>query len=183
MPRSSEQWLSGQVLAFRSWVEAVAGDCEGAAASLAQIVERRLFDRDPTGLLIVGASGWAAAVAGDADHARVVEEKLRHFTGLIAYGGISEMGSVDGLLGRLAFVDGRHDEADGLFASGLALEDGFDAPVLAAYTRLWWARCLLERGADDDAARAQTLLTEAIATADRLGMTHVAAEARTLAGS
>jgi hypothetical protein len=99
----------------------------------------------------------------------------------MAYGGIMEFGSVDGLLARIVFNAGRLDEADELFASGLSLEDSYSASVLASYTRLWWARCLMARDKFGDAGRSATLLDEAVATADRLGMAHVAAEARELA--
>jgi hypothetical protein len=161
----------------------MAGDRDAAAGALTLMVGAHMYDRDATGLLVRGTAAWAAAAVNDPELSAPVEEKLRHFRGLMAYGGIMEFGSIDGLLGRLAFNDSRLDEADELFASGLALEDSFGAHVLAAYTRLWWARCLLERDAGGDSVRAQALLAGAITTADRLGMAHVAAEARTLAMS
>jgi hypothetical protein len=172
--------LSAATLGFAAFVLALAGDGEASADALTRIVDERMFDHDATGLLVLGTAAWAASAVREPTLSRPVEDELVRFRGLMAYGGIMEWGSVDGLLGRLAFNDDRLDEADELFASGLALEDGFGALVLAAYTRVWWARCLLARGEPGDAERAATLLGEATATADRLGMAHIAAEAGAL---
>jgi hypothetical protein len=69
-------------------------------------------------------------------------------------------------------------KADDLFRSGLEREELYGATAFARTTRYWWARCLLERNANDDHSRAQSLPTECIVTADDLGMAQVAAETR-----
>ena len=49
---------------------------------------------------------------------------------------------------------------------------------MVAYTQYEYARMLLARGEPDGSARARELLGEALATADRLGMTSLAERAR-----
>lgn len=166
--------------AFRSLVEGLAGDHEAARRSLSRVVASGIVDREPSGLMGVATAAWAAAVAGDRRAARVIEASLRPYRGLIAAGGMAEFGAIDRFSAMLAALDGRHDEADELFRSGLELEERFGGVVMAVHTRYWWARCFLERDALGDRERAAQLVRECIEVADRLGMAQVATDARSL---
>jgi hypothetical protein len=77
-------------------------------------------------------------------------------------------------------VQRRYDEAIDRYARALALEEGFGATALAARTRYWWARALLERGASGDSERAQALATECVSMTSALGMAHLESSARAL---
>jgi hypothetical protein len=54
------------------------------------------------------------------------------------------------------------------------------ARPLAARTRCWYARTLLERDAASDRDKATELLSASLATADEVGMTALAAAGREL---
>ncbi|MEY2434384.1 MAG: hypothetical protein QOC92_4109 [Acidimicrobiaceae bacterium] len=79
-------------------------------------------------------------------------------------------GSVDRARGQCALVFGDLDRAVGLFEAAIALEDGFGAPVLAARTRWWMAKTLLERRASGDRERATDLLTDCEQFTESVGM-------------
>jgi len=104
------------------------------------------------------------------------------YTGLllVPYHGIAVEAAADRACAQLAATLGHLDEADALYASALALEEGFRAPVLAARTRYWWARALAERGKQGDAERASVLVTDSLAVARRVGMRSLAREAAAL---
>lgn len=87
---------------------------------------------------------------------------------------------MDRLLGMMLALQGRHDEADGWFRSGLELETAFGATVPATHTRYWWATSLLDRGRAADVDQASELIADCVATADPLGMTQIATDARAL---
>lgn len=171
--------IEGSVGAYRALVEALAGD-DRATATIDGVLALGPLRGQPSGLATVGSTAWAVAVAGHRDAAPAVEEALRRYTGLIASGGIVEIGAVDRLLGMMLALQGRHDEADGWFRSGLELETAFGATVPATHTRYWWATSLLDRGRAADVDQASELIADCVATADPLGMTQIATDARAL---
>jgi hypothetical protein len=67
----------------------------------------------------------------------------------------------------------RHDRALEHFAAALALEERARADALAAVTRTWWARTLLDRGRPGDRDRAADLLAGAEETVARCGLRHL----------
>ena len=75
--------------------------------------------------------------------------------------GISTFEPVSHVLGQLASVLDRYDEADAHFARAAAFNDRAGAKFFAANTNLAWARMLLERDAPGDDERARDLLTAA----------------------
>ncbi|GAC1517483.1 MAG: hypothetical protein NVS1B12_03000 [Acidimicrobiales bacterium] len=124
----------------------------------------------------------AAALIGDSDAAAQLEPRLQPFSGqlVLAATGTHCPGAVDRFLGMLAAQQGRFADARSLLSSALVLEERIRATPNTARTRLWYARALIGDGADPETAR--QLAKEAAATAERLGLAGVGAEAAALAG-
>jgi hypothetical protein len=70
-------------------------------------------------------------------------------------------GPVSRLLGGLATVLDRYDEATSYFAQSAAVSEQIGAKFLAAETDLAWGNMLVKRGAPGDAERARDLLHKA----------------------
>jgi hypothetical protein len=89
------------------------------------------------------------------------------------------LGSVDRHLGMLATVLERWDDAEEHFEAALRVDTALRSPPLLAHTQYWYGSLLLRlpRG---DRRRAEGLLADAGATADRLGMAAIAAQVSTL---
>ncbi|MDP9236681.1 MAG: protein kinase [Chloroflexota bacterium] len=92
-------------------------------------------------------------------------------------------GSADRLLGLLAALMGRRDDAARHFESAIEIEKRFGARPWVARTQLDYARMLRKRDAAGDAARARELLQQALATAQEIGMAKVAADCEALLAS
>jgi len=113
---------------------------------------------------------YAAIATASVHHATVLRRLLQPWAGqaLVVAAGTHVIASCDRMLAGLTHLLGEHDDADRLFAAALTFEeDGLRSPPLAARTRHWWARALIERG---EHQRAQPLLTASRATAAQLGM-------------
>ena len=80
------------------------------------------------------------------------------------------LGSADRLLGNLAAVQQQWGEAQAHFEAALAMDQHTGARVWLAHTRHDYARMLLRRGHEGDAARARELLEPALADSTALGM-------------
>jgi DNA-binding NarL/FixJ family response regulator len=74
------------------------------------------------------------------------------------------------VLGRLAVVRGRLDEAVDRFEEALAVDGRTGARPAVVHDRVGLAGALLERGSPDDARRARVLLRQAMEEGRRLGM-------------
>jgi hypothetical protein len=85
----------------------------------------------------------------------------------VAFNSATTWGLVERLLGNLARVLGRYDEAERRLVSAAERHEQMYAPVWLARTRVDLADLLLGRG--DDAGRAQVLLEQALGTARDLG--------------
>ena len=72
-------------------------------------------------------------------------------------------------LGLLAGVKGDTESADAHFARAVQLEEGLEAPLFAACTRLEWGRMLLGSGSEADVRRGQALVAEALELAREVG--------------
>lgn len=122
-------------------------------------------------------------LVGDPTVAANLHELLRPFSGqmLLTAWGVYCPGAADRYLGALAGLMSRHDEIDDRFDAALALEEGMGATALAARTRVWWARALVERGGPDDRGRARSLLDEATEVCEPLGLVAITREATAVA--
>ena len=117
-----------------------------------------------------------------ADSAAALHRHLAPFAGqlLVAAWGAVCVGATDRYLALLDELLGRTDDADRRFEAALALEEQAEAPALAARTRMWWGRTLIERGGQHSRERGQTLLVEAEAAAGSLGLAAIRDEVRGL---
>jgi tetratricopeptide (TPR) repeat protein len=156
-----------------------AGDLEGARAILDGL------DSELRSLHLgsVAASVWSqlAEVAcrlRDEGRALQLDELLTPFRGqlIVVAWGVYVTGSADRFLGMLAATLHRWDDAEAAFASALRLEESIRSVPLAARTRAWWARSLLDLGGDGNVERASELLETAARQAHDLGMAGLSAE-------
>jgi hypothetical protein len=125
----------------------------------------------------------SAALLADRERAAWVAPLLEPYAGqlLVAYQLYVIEGSADRARGQVAATLGKLDEAIAYYESGLALEESFGAPALAARTRYWLARALATRGTPGDAERARTEAEAARAAAHGFGMVLLAEQAGALA--
>jgi hypothetical protein len=79
-------------------------------------------------------------------------------------------GAADSYLAALEATRERWDEADAYYRSAIALETRVGARAPLVRTRIGLAKTLLRRGGPGDGGRAETLLSDARADADALGM-------------
>jgi hypothetical protein len=87
---------------------------------------------------------------------------------------------VDRFLAMLAATLGRLEAAAAHYQTALELEDRMKARPLAARTRYWYARTLLERSGPADYDHASRLLHEARTIAEELGMAPLATDSDAL---
>jgi DNA-binding SARP family transcriptional activator/tetratricopeptide (TPR) repeat protein len=122
----------------------------------------------------------AAAASRDAEIAGALFNRLVPFADQVPTTALSAFDPVSHVLGQLATVIDRYEEADAYFARAAAFNDRAGAKFFVANTNLAWARMLLERDAPGDFERARDLLTAAhtVAVAHRYaGIELKAAEA------
>jgi hypothetical protein len=121
-------------------------------------------------------SNWLAGIAiyaqacanlGEPVAAARLYELLEPWGDHVAFNSATTWGLVERLLGNLARILGRYDEAERRLVSAAERHEQMYAPVWLARTRVDLADLLLERG--DDAGRAQVLLEQALGTARDLG--------------
>ncbi len=158
------------VLVTRALVALLRGDREDATARYEELI-RRLENPD-----------FAASSGVPTNLVPLVEEFAdpaiaEVLTGLIAArpiaaggAGVYCCGSMSGLLGRLAVVRGRPDEAVAHFEEALAVDTGTGARPAVVHDRIGLAGVLLRRGRPADLPRAAGAATAARQEAVRLGM-------------
>jgi class 3 adenylate cyclase/tetratricopeptide (TPR) repeat protein len=128
---------------------------------------------DPVWLVAIGDLADVAVACGDAKHAGPLFDRLAPCVGQVRTTGIAVAGPVSQVLGGLATVLGRFDEADAYFARAAAFNERADAAFFAAGTNLSWGTMLAERQAPGDAERARDLLTRAHTAAVAHGYANV----------
>ncbi len=153
-----------------------AGDDSRARTAFERAVsgETRL----PTMLWLTATSALceAATELGDVARAEHLYAELAPYGDrLVQWSFTGNGGSVRRILGRAAALAGRREDACPHFEAALARHAELEAPALLARTRCDYGEFLLATRAD--LPRARRLLREAAGTAQRLGMTTVAARA------
>jgi ATP/maltotriose-dependent transcriptional regulator MalT len=98
----------------------------------------------------------------------------------VAFNSATTWGLVERLLGNLARVLGRYDEAERRLVSAAERHEQMYAPVWLARTRVDLADLLIERG--EDVERAAGLLEQALGTARDLGCVGIERRAVALLG-
>jgi len=176
-----ERTLFGLALGYRMFVLAEAGDLDAAAHAHAE------WTRDVKPSVPQVLAPWTleaetsvALRCDDVVLAARLRDEVGVFAGQVLGSDTELLGTGEYLIGRVAFVEGRFDDAVGASSAALEAADGYGWRRIATSCRIDVARALLARGEPGDADRARELLAEAIETADALGLAPAAAEARTL---
>jgi class 3 adenylate cyclase len=123
-----------------------------------------------------------AALLDDPERAAALLPQIEPYAGqlLVAYSGLVIHAAADRSRGQCLATLGRLDEAIACYEAGLAVEEAFGAPALAARTRYWLARALAARG---DAARARVEAEASRDAARGFAMARLAERAEELLGS
>jgi class 3 adenylate cyclase len=135
-----------------------------ATASYEAIMDRLRLPprRDMLVATTLGNLAYMAARVGDRERANSVYDVLLPLGRAFATTTVAKPVGLH-YLGMLASTMGQHDVAEDHFASALALHEQAQAPLLAAETRLEWARMLMSHPADAD--RAARLIEQVRTTA------------------
>jgi DNA-binding CsgD family transcriptional regulator len=156
------------------------GRRDEAAARYEQI-RPRLADRD-----FVRSSGVAINLVplveafADVPTADLLQQQFARRPSAATGAGVYGQGALAGLVGRLAVVCGRLDEAVPWFEEALATDTGTGARPSAVNDRIGLAAALLDRNGPGDVARAADLARTAAGEARRIGMPRPEREAAAL---
>jgi DNA-binding SARP family transcriptional activator len=165
---------------FRARWEARYGDPEVASSIVGEFIRPegiRLPRSVFTGTLVAFAVD-ALRVTRDRGQSRVAYEVLLPYSGrFMAPMFVVAESSADSCLGSLAAIDQRWDDSERHFEAALQLEERWGARPLAATTRYWFARMLLERDRPGDRDRGFALLAKVRAAGSELGMAWLLGEA------
>jgi tetratricopeptide (TPR) repeat protein len=181
-----EQFASPLVVrSVRIRLDAESGRSAEAAEALAELAGEDLatLHLDEEWTFCMSLLAEACALLGDVKSSRKLYEVLSPYSGLNVIA-VPEVlfGSVDRVLGVLAGMLGRWEEAERHFDAALGMDRRMGARPWAAHTRHDHAAMLLARDGPGDRERAGTLLAEAISAYDELGMESWAKRAGALAG-
>jgi DNA-binding CsgD family transcriptional regulator/tetratricopeptide (TPR) repeat protein len=124
----------------------------------------------------------ACWLVGDDDMAGLLYLELAPLSGcnVVIGHGVACYGAADRYLGRLAATLGDHERAIEHFQHALAANRAMGATTWVAHTLCDYGRTLRMRGRHDDEGQASSLLSEAAALADRVGMPALLTRARAL---
>lgn len=161
-------------IAARAWIALDLGDPEPAK----ELMSRPLatFDafvsRDGNWLVGMVALAEIATAFGDAERAGRLRRALDPFAGrmMIVRRAPMCMGSIDQVLGKLAFVCGDATAAEDHFKRAIRIDQSFGARPFQARTQIEYARLLRDRDLPGDAQQARELVDSALATAEELGL-------------
>jgi len=130
----------------------------------------RGLSRDPTWMSAIIRAGYLAERLGDHRRAAMVYELLSPYAGrcVVVASGLACWGAVSRVLGSLAAMLGRQQDAVRHFDAALELNRRMRAAPYLAHTRHEYARFLLDRGNPEDAPRAQDMLDSAVEAARRM---------------
>ena len=166
-------WRGGQVtLAARS------GDVELARRELDRFAadDFQVFPRDVNWFSAMSLVGEAVALADDTKHAERVYELLLPYEGLVIVVARAAAcnGSVDRVLGLLAKVMGRLDDAERHLGHAVEISTRMNDRPGMALSGLALAEVLLERDRDNDRELALELLADVLGTAREMGARWIA---------
>jgi DNA-binding SARP family transcriptional activator/tetratricopeptide (TPR) repeat protein len=161
-----------------AWVYAELDREQEARDVLDELAQADFEDLPRDGLWLgsVAALGQVVALLDDAPRARTLYDLLLPYADrcVVLLSFICE-GSVNRVLGQLATVMSRYDDAASHFEAALECNTRIRSPLWVAHTQHDYARMLLLRGRPDDRDRARELLDEALATVEELGFTSLTA--------
>jgi DNA-binding CsgD family transcriptional regulator/tetratricopeptide (TPR) repeat protein len=127
----------------------------------------------------------ACAAVRDQELAALLQPELESYaeTVVVIGYGVACYGAADRYLGMLAATLGDWEVAETRFAAALDLNRRMGAPTWLAHTEYEYARMLRARGREEDMSRAASMLTEASALAERIGMSALVARIDRLGSS
>jgi tetratricopeptide (TPR) repeat protein len=154
------------------------------AKALLELLASKGFSDVPQDRVWIGTHALAAEVAyacGDRRVAGMIEPILAPYAALGALlSSVLYYGPVAHHLGLVCAIQEKWDAAIAHFEAALEIESRLCAHVFAARSRVALARTLRSRDSGGDRARAVSLVSDVLATADRQGLVEIAAEARAL---
>jgi DNA-binding SARP family transcriptional activator len=137
--------------------------------------------RDDSWLSNLAGLSVVASTLGDARRVQLLYTLLlRYADRCMNKGLLLSLGCVSRPLGNLATTLSRYEDAEEHFEQALKINTRIRSPLWIGHTRLGYARMLLLRNDPGDNDKALHLLTQAIATAQALGLTLLADKARPL---
>jgi DNA-binding SARP family transcriptional activator len=137
--------------------------------------------RDDSWLSNLSGLSLVASMLGDARRAQLLYALLLPYADRCMNKGLLlSLGSVSRPLGTLATTLSRYEDAAEHFEHALKINTKIKSPLWIGHTQLGYARMLLLRDDPGDDDKAIHLLTQAIATAEALGLTLLADRARPL---
>jgi DNA-binding CsgD family transcriptional regulator/tetratricopeptide (TPR) repeat protein len=137
---------------------------------------------DSRRVFIVVTMGMVGMWLGDLDTVREVYSETASYEHHYLNTVTGVYGAITRPRGVMAEALGERDEAIRLLAAAVEMEDRIGSPPFGAQARLSYAKVLAARGGPGDRRLAEQLAEQAGATARRLGMPVVSAEAAALAG-
>ena len=176
-----DQTLLGTAIGYRMRVLAETGDPAAALTAHAQWA-RAVRPFVPQIIVPWALAGETSVAyhAGDRAMAPRLRDEVAPYAGRMLGGGTTLLGAGDFLIGRIALLEERYDDAIAASTRALELASGWGLDLHATNHRVDLARALLARGGAGDADRARAVLTEALETADHLGLVTAGNEARSL---
>ncbi len=132
-----------------------------------------IVPRNNLWLVTIAGAARTAGIIGALDIAEWALEAMLPFGHLIAVTALSYEQPVGMSVGVAAAALGRWDDAERLFGEALDLCQRLAAPTFVAVTQVAWAQALTDQGQAGDAERAHALATQALATAEELGLGRV----------
>lgn len=167
--------------AARIWALANAGRQGDAVRGLAALAADGFhIATSESRALVVALLAEACAVLRHATHAASLYERLQPCANRIVVLGpaVECLGPADRYLGLLATLRKEWQVAETHFAASLEISRRLTAPPFVARTLHSHAAMLCTRGRREDYARAQPMLDEALAGAERFGMTKLVQDVR-----
>ena len=172
-------WRAG--LAFLYVEEGRVADARREFESLADELPTQAT-RDGVWLASTALLALVCASLGDEERAGVLYDALDPYAERMVFAGraLVCLGSVAYHLGALAATMGHRDEAAAHFERAIAMHARFGHGPWLARARVGYARMLLESEGAADRQRGRTLLAEAVAVAETLGMQGLVRDIRAL---
>jgi DNA-binding SARP family transcriptional activator len=159
------------------------GQRSNAAKYYELVAEHDLADvpREATWLLTLGIMGKVCFYLGDERRASIIYDELAPYADRWIATVVTSLGPVSRVLGILAMLTGRFDDANRHFEDALQRTAAVPAPVFHAETCFNFADLLHRRGRPEDRERARELVAEALRIANELELVTLTQWAQPLA--
>ncbi|MDP9181942.1 MAG: hypothetical protein M3P04_04090, partial [Actinomycetota bacterium] len=168
---------------FTAYALSEAGDAEAARQELTELTHPGFMDncRNAEWPGTLWALSRVATTLGEREIGARVYGELAVCSGRWFADWVSTcLGPVDTCLGMLSALTHDHESADRHFAAAAQQARDASCPPWLADAQVQHAAALLHRGGESEQARAVALLTEALATCERMGIDAMAEKARSL---